>query len=102
MPELDRGSIISLPACNRPCTTRATNGKMSTGKNLPMNSVHLAVVARFIAPLSLVSCLCTCTEAWVGVKFRWGLAMDPAEKATVDSVLAGGPADLVPLPDRVD
>ena len=47
------------------------------------------------------SYLCTYTEVWVGVKFRWGLAMDPAEKSTVDAVLAGCPADLVPLPDRV-
>lgn len=45
--------------------------------------------------------VCTYTEVWVGVKFRWGLSMDPAEKSTVDTVLAGYPADLVPLPERV-
>jgi hypothetical protein len=45
--------------------------------------------------------MCTYMEVWVGVKFRWGLAMDPAEKSTVDSDLAGCPADLVPLPERV-
>ncbi|CAB5000179.1 unannotated protein [freshwater metagenome] len=35
------------------------------------------------------------------MKYRWGFSMDLAEKATVDSVLAGCPADLVVLADRV-
>ena len=43
---------------------------------------------------------CAYVEVWVGVKFRWDLSMDPAERAVVDSVLAGCPADLVPLPSK--
>jgi hypothetical protein len=66
-----------------------------------MNRAHLAVVARFIAPLSSAAYVRTYIAVWVGVKFRWGLSMDPAEKSAVDSVLAGCPADLVPLPERI-
>ncbi len=43
---------------------------------------------------------CAYIEVWVGVKFRWDLSMDPAERAVVDSVLAGCPADFVPLPSK--
>ena len=45
---------------------------------------------------------CTYVEVWVGVKFRWDLSMDPAEKTVVDSILAGCPADLVPLPSKAE
>ena len=45
--------------------------------------------------------VCAYTQSWVGVKYRWGLSMDAAERAKVDAVLAGCTADFVALPDRV-
>jgi len=47
------------------------------------------------------SFVCAYTQSWVGVKYRWGLSMDAAERAKVDAVLAGCTADFVALPDRV-
>lgn len=32
---------------------------------------------------------CRYVEVWVGVKYRWELTMDPAEKRAVDDVLSG-------------
>ena len=45
---------------------------------------------------------CAYVEVRVGVKLRWDLSMDPVERAAVDSVLAGCPADVVPLPGKAE
>ena len=45
---------------------------------------------------------CAYIEVWVGVKFRWDLSMDQVERAAVDSVLAGCPADVVQLPSKAE
>lgn len=44
---------------------------------------------------------CRYAKAWIGVKFRWRLGIDTAEKAALQRMLAGCPL-LMPVPERAE
>lgn len=44
--------------------------------------------------------VCAYVRVWVGVKYRWDLSMDEAERRTVETVLAGCPASSMALPEK--